>query len=615
MSRANVGHDRATSSSVDANIIRSKASSTTSIDAQAMRPATSTTLPYDDSIGGQHKQQQQQSSLQARHRHPSGEGSIVVNEEIPAHDSSPSKFLYFLIAVLAIGGFLFGYDTGVISGALLPIKEEFGLSSQDQEFVVGGTTLGAILGGMMAGLLTDVVGRKPVTLLSSVIFIVGAALMTFAHTYWLLLLGRVVVGVGVGLAALVVPLYIGELAPSAYRGRLVTLNVLLITGGQVIAYLVSSALTDVTNGWRWMMAVSALPAILQLVTLPFLPESPRYHVKKGNIAAAEAVLRKCMGESEANDVYIANEVEAIRESIDLSRKTRYRDLLRPSLRRPLIIACGLQLWQQLSGFNTAMYYSATILRMAGFPDSKSATLFSILIAATNMLMTAVAIKIIDRVGRRKILLFTIIGMIVGLLILGVAFILIVGFTVKQDQCVQYGSNCAACLTDDRCYFQDATNTCQDMGWNGEGKRPTYSGSCPVDSDGLKAGSWLALASLVFYVAAYGLGLGNAPWLIQSELFPLDIRGKATGVATACNFTGNLAISLTFLTLTQRITATGTFWLYAGILVIAWIFIYYLVPETAGLDLEAIQELFNKDSAYKNNKIAGVSEMDDQEDDK
>ncbi|KAG0233966.1 myo-inositol transporter [Actinomortierella wolfii] len=614
MSRANVGHDRATSSSVDANIIRSKASSTTSIDAQAMRSASSTTLSYDDSIGGQHKQQQQQSSLQARHRHPSGEGSIVVNEEIPAHDSSPSKFLYFLIAVLAIGGFLFGYDTGVISGALLPIKEEFGLSSQDQEFVVGGTTLGAILGGMMAGLLTDVVGRKPVTLLSSVIFIVGAALMTFAHAYWLLLLGRVVVGVGVGLAALVVPLYIGELAPSAYRGRLVTLNVLLITGGQVIAYLVSSALTDVTNGWRWMMAVSALPAILQLVTLPFLPESPRYHVKKGNIAAAEAVLRKCMGESEANDVYIANEVEAIRESIDLSRKTRYRDLLRPSLRRPLIVACGLQLWQQLSGFNTAMYYSATILRMAGFPDSKSATLFSILIAATNMLMTAVAIKIIDRVGRRKILLFTIIGMIVGLLILGVAFILIVGFTVKQDQCVQYGSNCAACLTDDRCYFQDATNTCQDMGWNGEGKRPTYSGSCPVDSDGLKAGSWLALASLVFYVAAYGLGLGNAPWLIQSELFPLDIRGKATGVATACNFTGNLAISLTFLTLTQRITATGTFWLYAGILVIAWIFIYYLVPETAGLDLEAIQELFNKDSAYKN-KIAGVSEMDDQEDDK
>ncbi|KAH7036488.1 hypothetical protein BKA57DRAFT_486646 [Linnemannia elongata] len=518
------------------------------------------------------------------------------NGAMSEEDSSPSKFLYLLITCLAIGGFLFGYDTGVIAGALLPIKEEFGLSSQQQEFVVGGTTLGAIIGGLLAGALSDLVGRKPVTLLSSVIFVVGAALMTFAHAYWLLLLGRVVVGVGVGLAALVVPLYIGELAPSAYRGRLVTMNVLLITGGQLVAYLVSSALTDVNDGWRWMMAISALPAILQLVTLPFLPESPRFLVKKGDIPGAMAVLRRCMGLSDANDDYIAKEVDSIRESLELSHKTRYRDLLRKDLRRPLIIACFMQLWQQLSGFNTAMYYSATILKMAGFPNAKSATLFSLLIAGTNMVMTMVAIKIIDRVGRRKILLVTMVGMIAGLIVLGVAFIKIVGFTVKQDECVQYGDNCAACLTDDRCYFADAMNTCQDMGWDGNGKRPIYTGVCPNRSQGIKAGSWVALASLVFYVASYGLGLGNAPWLIQSELFPLDIRGKATGMATACNFAGNLVISLTFLTLTQRITATGTFWLYAGILVIAWLFVYFLVPETAGLNLEDIQELFRTEAA-------------------
>ncbi|KAG0375989.1 myo-inositol transporter [Mortierella sp. AD032] len=510
------------------------------------------------------------------------------NGGVGEEDSSPSKFLYLLITCLAIGGFLFGYDTGVIAGALLPIKEEFGLSSQQQEFVVGG--------GLLAGAMSDLVGRKPVTLLSSVIFVVGAALMTFAHAYWLLLLGRVVVGVGVGLAALVVPLYIGELAPSAYRGRLVTMNVLLITGGQLVAYLVSSALTDVHNGWRWMMAISALPAFLQLVTLPFLPESPRYLVKKGDISGAKAVLRRCMGLSDANDEYIDKEVDSIRESLELSHKTRYKDLLRKDLRRPLIIACFMQLWQQLSGFNTAMYYSATILKMAGFPNAKSATLFSLLIAGTNMVMTMVAIKIIDRVGRRKILLVTMVGMIAGLIVLGVAFIKIVGFTVKQDECVQYGDNCAACLTDDRCYFADALNMCQDMGWDGTGKRPTYTGVCPNRSQGIKAGSWVALASLVFYVASYGLGLGNAPWLIQSELFPLDIRGKATGMATACNFAGNLVISLTFLTLTQRITATGTFWLYAGILVIAWLFVYFLVPETAGLNLEDIQELFRTEAA-------------------
>ncbi|KAF8944182.1 hypothetical protein BGZ46_006327, partial [Entomortierella lignicola] len=204
----------------------------------------------------------------------------------------------------------------------------------------------------------------------------------------------------------------------AYRGRLVTINVLLITGGQLVAYLVSSALTDVTNGWRWMMAISGLPALLQLVTLPFLPESPRYLVKKGNVVGAEAVLRRCMGQSEANDSYITREVESIQENLELSHKTRYRDLLRKDLRRPLIIACFMQLWQQLSGFNTAMYYSATILKMAGFPNAKSATLFSILIAATNMIMTMVAIKIIDKVGRRRILLVTIVGMILGLIVLG-----------------------------------------------------------------------------------------------------------------------------------------------------------------------------------------------------
>ncbi|KAF9435043.1 myo-inositol transporter [Entomortierella beljakovae] len=476
-----------------------------------------------------------------------------------AEDDSPTRFLYLLIGCLAIGGFLFGYDTGVVAGALLPIKEEFGLTSQEQEFVVGGTTLGAIIGGLLAGALSDMVGRKPVTLLSSVIFVVGAGLMTFAHKFWLLLLGRVVVGVGVGLAALVVPLYIGELAPSAYRGRLVTVNVLLITGGQLVAYIVSSALTDANNGWRWMMAISALPALLQLVTLPFLPESPRYLVKKGDTAGAKNVLRRCMGPCAANEGFIEREVDSIRESLELSHKSRYRDLLRKDLRRPLIIACFMQLWQQLSGFNTAMYYSATILKMAGFPNAKSATLFSILIAATNMIVT-------------------------------------IGFTVRQNECVQYGDNCAACLTDDRCFFEDISNVCQEMPWNGIGTRPVYNGICPNRSGGIKAGSWVALASLVFYVASYGLGLGNAPWLIQSELFPLDIRGKATGMATACNFAGNLVISLTFLTLTQRITATGTFWLYAGILVIAWFFVYFLVPETAGLDLEAIQELFtNQDS--------------------
>ncbi|KAJ2722852.1 hypothetical protein GGI07_003039 [Coemansia sp. Benny D115] len=501
--------------------------------------------------------------------------------------SAPPRFVFFVVFCITIGGLLFGYDTGVISGALVVIKDEWDLNSTQQEFIVGGTTLGAIVGGLFSGYFADRWGRRVITFLSSLVFILGALIMTFSKHYSVLIGGRVVVGLAVGAASMVVPIYIGELAPKEFRGRLVTLNVLAITGGQLIAYLLAWALTDVHNGWRWMFAISAFPAAVQLCCLPWLPESPRVLIRRGQEDKARVILRRIYGDRVPESI-VDEELEGMHHSMRTENATRYIDLLRGVNFRPLIVACVLQLMQQFSGFNTAMYYSATILKMAGFGSSKSATQFSIAIAATNMIMTIVAIGIIDRFGRRKLLLVSFVGMIVGLVLLGIAFIFIVGLVkITKDSCSEY-VKCGACALDDRCGWSPGSMVCA---FKNDNLYDDLTDLCESVTGRDRAGTWLALASLIFYVALYAVGLGNVPWLVQSEIFAQGIRSKAGSIATATNWVSNFVISVTFLTMTLHITASGTFWLYAGILFFGLIFVYLRVPETKGLKLEDVQQLF------------------------
>ncbi|KAJ2622418.1 hypothetical protein GGI25_004134 [Coemansia spiralis] len=501
----------------------------------------------------------------------------------------PPRFVFFVVFCITIGGLLFGYDTGVISGALVVIKDEWNLSNTQQEFIVGGTTLGAIAGGLFSGVFADRWGRRIITFLSSLVFILGALIMTFSNHYSVLIGGRVVVGLGVGAASMVVPMYIGELAPKEFRGRLVTLNVLAITGGQLIAYLIAWGLTDVHNGWRWMFAISAFPAALQLCCLPWLPESPRALIQHDQDGKARVVLQRIYG-SKVPESIVDEELESMRQAMRTEGASRYRDLLHVVNFKPLIVACVLQLMQQFSGFNTAMYYSATILKMAGFSSTKSATQFSIAIAATNMIMTIVAIAIIDRFGRRKLLLISFVGMIVGLILLGIAFIFIVGLVkITKDNCAGY-VKCGACTLDDRCRWSLGSGVCafkDDIAFG------DLTNICDSATTRDRAGTWLALASLIFYVALYAVGLGNVPWLVQSEIFAQGIRSKAGSIATATNWMSNFVISVTFLTMTQQITASGTFWLYAGILFIGLCFVVVMVPETKGLKLEDVQKLFTR----------------------
>ncbi|ORX73314.1 MFS general substrate transporter, partial [Linderina pennispora] len=336
-----------------------------------------------------------------------------------------------------------------------------------------------------------------------------------------------------------------------------------------------------------MFAISAFPALVQLCCLPWLPESPRVLIRRGQEDRAVQILHKVYGQNVPESV-IEDELESVHQSMRSENSSRYRDLLRPINFQPLIVACMLQLMQQFSGFNTVMYYSATILKMAGFPSTKSATQFSIAIAATNMIMTIVAIIIIDRFGRRKLLLVSFVGMIVGLILLGIAFIFIVGLVkITKDSCAEY-VKCGACTLDDRCGWSSGSNVCA---FKTDRAFSDLTGNCESKTTRDRAGTWLALASLIFYVALYAVGLGNVPWLVQSEIFAQGIRSKAGGFATATNWVCNFIISITYLTMTLHITASGTFWLYAGILLIGFAFVFLMVPETKGLKLEDVQRLF------------------------
>ncbi|TPX65181.1 hypothetical protein SpCBS45565_g05334 [Spizellomyces sp. 'palustris'] len=461
--------------------------------------------------------------------------------------SPPSPYVVALCSCAALGGFLSGYDAGIISGATLFISDAFQLTHFEIEIIVSGVIAGAVIGALFAGVLTDKWGRKPVILAAAVVFVMGAAMMGLAQSFGMLLLGRLVAGVGVGLSGGVVPVYVSEIAPADIRGALVSLNVFFITLGQLVSYLTAYSLSRPPtneNNWRWMFGLAALPAIVQMAGIGYLPESPRYLVQTGHSKEALDVLM-LVRRSSCTREELEDEVDAIQQSLNRAVDTvKWQDLLFvDGYRRVMIVAIGLQVLQQLSGINTIMYYSATILTMAGFPTKESAILFSSFIALANCLATVLSMQLIDRTGRRPLLLRTLIGAIAGLVILSVSFRTPSG--------------------NDEEHLRNADGA---VSW----------------------GSWISLGSLVFYVAFYATGLGCVPWTIMSEILPQQIRGKGSGIAIASNWLCNFIVSMTFLSLTNLISPGGTFMLYALIVCAGWIFVYLRVPETKGRSLECIE---------------------------
>ncbi|HZC44384.1 MAG TPA: sugar porter family MFS transporter [Acidobacteriaceae bacterium] len=434
-----------------------------------------------------------------------------------------SRFVTMVSGISALAGLLFGYDTGVISGAILFVRKDFQLSTFQEEVVVSAVLLGAVAGAAFGGKLADALGRRKLLIQVAILFIIGAIGTALAPTPAWLAIGRVVVGVAIGIASFTAPLYISEVSPPAIRGKLVSLNQLMITLGIVVSYLADYGLAN-KEAWRWMFGLAAIPALILLIGLLFVPESPRWLMGRSQDEQALAVLQRIR---ESGDV--SQELAEIKADLSLQEGS-WRELLNPSLRRPLIIGIGLAIFQQFTGINTVIYYAPTIFQLAGLHSASAAILATVGVGVVNVLLTIVALRMLDRAGRRPLLLYGLVGMVISLGVLGGAFLL--------------------------------------------------AGSSSIVA-------WLAVISLAVYVACFAIGLGPVFWLLISEIYPLKIRGRAMGVATMMNWGSNLIVALTFLSLLHSLGRSATFWLYAVIGIIAWFFVYRLVPETKGRTLEQI----------------------------
>jgi sugar porter (SP) family MFS transporter len=434
-------------------------------------------------------------------------------------------------AIAGLGGLLFGYDTGIIASALLFVKKDFDLGSFEQGMVVSAVPVGAIFGAAVAGVAADRLGRRYVIISAAVVFIIGALLSAAAPGLAVLVLARVLLGVAVGLASANAPVYISEVAPPEDRGRLVSYFQLSVTVGILVAYLVGLAFSGI-DGWRWMLGLGAVPALALGIGMLEMPQSPRWLVMVGQDYAARKVLERIRRDDEEA---ITEELKEIRGSLE-AEPGGWRDLLQPAVRAALLVGVGLAVLQQVTGINTVIYYAPTIIQFTGVNGNSAAIVASLGVGVINIAATLVALRLIDQRGRRPLLMVGVTGMSIALFVLGLAFLGDAGSTFI---------------------------------------------------------SAVAIISLMAYVAAFAISLGPVFWLMNSEIYPLNVRSKAAGVGTMANWTSNFAISLTFLPLINLLSRTGAFWVYAAVGLFTLWFCWKLVPETKDRELEQIEAIFRE----------------------
>ena len=439
-----------------------------------------------------------------------------------------TRFVFAAAAFAALGGLLFGYDTGVISGALIFIRTQFGLSTFQQELLVSIVLVGAAVGALSGGRLADVFGRRFMLMVTAVIFVTGALVCAAAPSLNILVFGRLIVGLGIGFATSTVPIYISEVSPPQTRGWQVSLFQLAITIGILAAYVVDYTFAG-SASWRWMLGLAFVPGAILGLGMLRMPESPRWLAEHGQSNLARRILARIRGTENIESEWL----EIQKTLTETEERGRFSDLFSPTLRTALLIGIGLAIFQQVTGINTVIYYAPLIVQSAGISTASGAILATAGIGLVNVIMTIVAMWLIDRVGRRPLLLIGIGGMILSLGVLGFVF-----------------------------------------------RMPTGG-----------ALAWLAVVTLMVYVASFAISLGPIFWLIIAEIYPLRVRGVAEGTAAGVNWASNFVVSFTFLTLVEVLGPSMTFWVYALLAVASWLFAYYLVPETKGRTLEEIEHSF------------------------
>jgi SP family galactose:H+ symporter-like MFS transporter len=450
-----------------------------------------------------------------------------------ANEQKKRKGLIITIATIAAtGGLLFGFDTGVISGALNFLRDGWNLTAGQLEIVTTAVLIGAVFGAASSGRITDILGRKKVIIFTAVLFALGAIGTGLAPSISLLITGRIIIGIAIGIASFSVPLYISEISPTRNRGALVSLNQLRITIGILISYISDYLIADDMNleSWRWMFLVGFIPALILFIGMFFLPRTPRWLISKGYDEEGLDVLRKVEDPDLVDETF-----NKMKEEIQLNARSKvsWSEIFKPWLRTALFIGIGIMFFQQFTGINTIIYYSPVIFKMAGFVSNTESILPAVIVGAVNVTFTFVAIALLDKVGRRPIFFVGLGGMIIALGALGLSF-----------------------------FFQDALG------------------------DSIKI---FTVTSMLVYIMFFAVSLGPLGWLIISEIYPLRNRGVGMSIGSLSNWLFNGVVAFTFLKLVNALSPAGAFWLYAALGIVGIIWGYYYLPETKGHTLEKIEE--------------------------
>ena len=469
----------------------------------------------------------------------------TVTLNTPAKKSN--TYLYLVCLVAALGGFLFGFDTAVISGTVSLVKHDFSLNANYEGWFVSCALLGCIIGVSVSGKLSDKYGRKIVLILSAVLFLASALGCMFSGSFSVLVIFRLIGGLGIGVASMVSPLYISEFSPSRFRGMMVSLYQLALTIGIVLAYFSNAYLLNHAGGefgsmdkffsaevWRAMLGLGALPAAVFLISLFMVPESPRWLLLKGEEQKAKHILIKIDGADAAK-----NEIEAFKASGDDESQTSLKELFKPVYRRALLIGLLLPFMSQVCGINAVIYYGPKILEQAGF-TLNNALGGQVTIGLVNVVFTFVAIFTIDKWGRRPLLFVGIGGAVIALLVIGALFAL-----------------------------------------------------------GITSGPWI-LIFIVTFISCFAFSFGPVCWVVVGEIFPNAIRGKAMALATLSLWVGNFLVGQLTPLMLEGLGSSWTFWLFGLCCSPALWVTWKLIPETKGKSLEMIETFWK--TAYTENKI-------------
>ena len=438
-----------------------------------------------------------------------------------------SPWMYIIAIVASLGGLLSGFDMGVISGALLFINETWTMSPLEQGWLVSSAIVGSVIGAASNGILADIYGRKKIIIATAIIFVAGSIMCGFAQSINQLIFSRIIIGIAVGMVSFAVPLYLSEIAPQSIRGMLVSLFQLAITAGILLSYLINRVFANYEFNWRWMLGAGVIPAAILLIGICFLSDTPRWLFTKGREEDAKKAFLRI---EPSGDVEI--HLQEIKETLTPKtgeNKTKFQRWMF----MPIFVGVGIMFVQICTGINTIIYYTPTIFQIAGFESHIGALYATIGIGFVNFIMTIVAIAYTDKLGRKPLLYIGLWGMLFSLITLGGSF-----------------------------------------AW------ATELGT---------AGKWIAVASVVIYIASFAMSLGPVGWIMVSEIMPLQIRGFAMSAATVSNFGFNFVVVLSFLPLLNTIGNAATFWMFAGITIISMLFVYFFVPETKGISLEKIEK--------------------------